>query len=394
MAVTTIMAEKENKLSKFLIYFLGIVGVGLVVFFGGQLIQYILNRGGKAGLSVETLNSSASILVDGAKIGESPFTSNAIKPGSRTVTIKNDIRQYQATFNFIPSDNGIIHMVGIKRDLGVSDSFSSGQEFWFEKDNTGNTIRIISEPTGATVYIDGSEVGKTPFSSTSVTPGSYTLVISAQNYESQETQIKIQKGYTLNGNIKLFPYPMPSTVKLMQDSQILYDLSLDNPVATADTQSWAKAVVYWNTTRGATLSGAAGTKEKVFDFFLDYKGNIFDKDGSPVSSAEELNKLGEIKKGGYLGRTADGAGLTAEAKSAFATISGTAVMSAKTATIGATPNGWLRVRDAGSLTGNEIAKVNTGEKYPVLETTKDWVKIKVSETVSGWVSAGYVTVTE
>lgn len=385
MAVTTIMNDQENKLSKFLIYFIGIVGIGLVVFFGGQLIQYITNKGGKAGLSVETLNSSASVLIDGTKVGETPYTANNVKPGTKTIIVKNDTRQYQTSLNFIPSENGVIHVVGLKRDLGVSDTFSSGQEFWFEKDDTGNTVRIISEPTGATVYIDGSEVGITPFSSTSVSPGNYTIKISYPNYESQESPIKVQKGYTLNGNIKLFPYPLPAGAKLLPDSQNIYDLSLDNPIATADTEAWAKTVVYWNTTRGV--------KDPVFDFFLDYKGNLFNRDGVLVDQASDKSTMGELKKGGYLGRISDGVGLTKEAKEALTALSGI-TLSEKTATIGQTPNGWLRVRDAGSLNGVEIAKVNTGEKYSVLETAQDWIKIKISETVTGWVSAAYVTLSE
>ena len=50
MPVTTIMTKKEG-LPSFVIYLLGIVGVGLVVFFGGQVIENLGNLGGKAGVS-------------------------------------------------------------------------------------------------------------------------------------------------------------------------------------------------------------------------------------------------------------------------------------------------------------------------------------------------------
>lgn len=393
MAVTTIINNKESNFSKILIYVVGITGVGLVVFFGGQLIQSLSGKNGKAGISVEMVNSSASVYVDGQKVGETPYTSSSIKPGTRTVALKNDTRQYQTSLNFIPADNNTIHVVGLIRDLGISDFFSSGQEFWFEKDNSGDTVKIISEPSGATVYIDKSEVGKTPFSSTNISAGNYTVTISFPNYEAQTSPIVVQKGYTLNGNVKLFPYPLPESPKLLQDSQTLYDLSIDNQAAYADTEQWAKAVIYWNTTRGVNIDGLAGLKDKVFDFFLDFKGNVFDREGNLAKSAEEIAKMGELKKGGYLGRTSDGAGLTKEAKEAFSLLSGT-VVGGKTATVKQTPFGWLRVRDAAGLNGVEIAKINTGNKYSVLEEKTGWVKIKVSEAVIGWVSSEYVTLSE
>jgi hypothetical protein len=393
MAVTTIISNKENKFSKVLIYVIGIVGVGLVVFFGGQLIESIANKNGKAGINVETVFSSASVFVDGQKVGETPYTSNDIKPGTKTIALKNTTRQYQTSLNFIPASDSTVHVVGLIRDLGVSDTFSSGQEYWFEKDSSGNTVRIISEPSGAKVYIDGSEVGVTPFSSTGISPGNYTVKISLTNYESQTAPIVVQKGYTLNGNLKLFPYPLPENPKLFEGSQSLYDLSLDNTVATADTESWAKAVIYWNTTRGVNIGSITGLKEKAFDFFLDYKGNIFNGEGSPVKTPEDILKMVNLKRGGYLGRISDGPGLTKEAKEALSALSGK-VTGGKTATVNQTPFGWLRVRNNSGLTGTEIARVNTGDKYSVLEETTGWIKIQVSDTVAGWVSSDYVTLSE
>lgn len=393
MAVTTIINNRENKYSTALIYVLGIIGIGLVVFFGGKVIETILNKNGKAGLTVETVYSQAEVIIDGEKIGETPYTSKDLKPGNKTITVKTDSRQYQTTANFIPADNGTLHVVALIRDLGVSDTFSSGQEFWFEKNGSENTLRMISEPSGATVYIDGSEVGKTPFSSDNISPGNYTIAISYPNYESQTAEISIQKGYVLNGSIKLFPYPVSEKPSLFENSSNLYDISTDNPLIYSDTESWAKAVVYWNKTRGLNIDNSLGIKDQVFDFFLDYKGNIFNKDGNIIKSDEDRKAMGELKKGAYLGKLSEGKGLTKEASEALSTISGN-VSLGKTAVIKQTPNGWLRVRDSGSLSGKEIGKVNTGEKYPVLEEKSGWIKIKVSSTLTGWVSSEYTSIEE
>jgi len=56
-----------------------------------------------------------------------------------------------------------------------------------------------------------------------------------------------------------------------------------------------------------------------------------------------------------------------------------------------TPTGWLRVRSSPvAASDNEIAKVNPGEKYPLLEEKSGWIKISF-DGKEGWVSGQYVT---
>jgi uncharacterized protein YgiM (DUF1202 family) len=46
------------------------------------------------------------------------------------------------------------------------------------------------------------------------------------------------------------------------------------------------------------------------------------------------------------------------------------------------------------LNGTEIARVNSGESYKILERGEGWIKIKVSDTIEGWVSEAYVELSE
>ena len=55
--------------------------------------------------------------------------------------------------------------------------------------------------------------------------------------------------------------------------------------------------------------------------------------------------------------------------------------------INATPTGWLRVRETPK--GEEIGKVNPGEKYLLVEDTPGWFKIILSDGSFGWVSKSY-----
>jgi hypothetical protein len=56
-----------------------------------------------------------------------------------------------------------------------------------------------------------------------------------------------------------------------------------------------------------------------------------------------------------------------------------------------TPTGWLRVRSTPSTSGTELAKVNPGEKYPLLEEKSGWYKIEYEEGKTGWISGQYAS---
>jgi hypothetical protein len=392
MNVSTIRNPKNN-LSTIIMYIVGIVGVALVVFFGGEVVKNLDNLKGKSAVTIDVINGTAEVYINDENAGSTPYESEEIKPGYNKITLNSEGRQYETSINFLPNSNKYIHSVGLFRDLGVSDVFSSGQEFWFEKDKSGSVLRVVSEPSGASVYIDNTEVGKTPYSASNLSDGSYDLRVEAAGYEMQTARINIKKDYALNVSLKLFPLPAPSQISAFEGSPNLYDLSLDDPLVTSDIEGWAKAVLYWNKTRGINLEGLGVNKEPVFEYFIDYKGNVFDGEAKLITTAENFAELADAERGAYLGRASDGEGLTADAKEAFEALTG-AGLGGKNATILETGLGWLRVRDAASLNSSEIARVNVGETFAVLEETSGWVKIKITEGTEGWVSDQYVEIVE
>jgi len=71
--------------------------------------------------------------------------------------------------------------------------------------------------------------------------------------------------------------------------------------------------------------------------------------------------------------------------------------------IDSNPQGWLRVREASSVEATETAKIKPGEKYELLEKESGWYKIKYNnnpeglyegEFDEGWVSSQYSRETE
>jgi hypothetical protein len=367
-------------------YLLGVVSVGLLVVFGGEILKNLDNLKGTSILATDSVYGEAEVYVNEKRLGVTPFESRNISSGQNKITLKNSKVQYETTLNFLPGADDNVHIVGVFRDLGVSDAFSSGQEFWFEKDKTGNTMRVVSNPSGASVIIDGTEVGKTPFSSNSISEGEYDLIVSYPGFERQSARINTEKNYTLNASLKLFPLPVPETIQTLEGSTDIYNVSSDNASTVANTQEWAAAVIYWNSTRGVNLKDVGLNTDLVFDYLLDYKGNLFDSQGALIKDPTTLES---VERGAYLNRISDKGIFTSEAKETFLEMGGSGASGGKLATIKVTETGWLRVRKTPS--GTEVAKVDSGGKYLVLEEGTGWIKIKVSETIEGWVHGDYVT---
>ncbi|MBI2414719.1 PEGA domain-containing protein [candidate division WWE3 bacterium] len=362
-------------------YVLAIFGVLSLVYFGGSVIKNYSNLKSKAALTISTVGGSAQVYLNDNFLGNTPLESKDIRAGENKLSIKNDQITYNVALDFLQNSE-----VAINRDLGVSDVFSSGQNIWLEKSSDTPSLEVISEPTGARVLVDNTEVGVTPYSTSTLTEGEYDLMLEKAGYESTSNRIKIQKGYKLNIAMKMFPNPVPVKINLLEGSESLYDIKSLDAVVASNPAEWVKAVIYWNKTRGINLAGAGINKEVVFDYFIDFNGHIYNKDGVDVTTSGEL---GAKNKGAYLGRAADGNGLTENAKVALAKVNVSG--GGKKATINQTGTGWLNVRSTPGLSGEVLAKVNVGEVYNVLEESTGWLKIKVSDTLNGWVSATYVT---
>lgn len=54
-----------------------------------------------------------------------------------------------------------------------------------------------------------------------------------------------------------------------------------------------------------------------------------------------------------------------------------------------TPTGFLRVRATDSVTSNQIATVNPGEKLDLISEKDEWFEVRLSDGRTGWISAAY-----
>jgi len=395
MPISTLQTVERRsgkpKYSNILIFLTAILIVLLLVFFGKTLFTKLKNIGGKSAITVDVAYGRADVFVDEENLGVTPVESAEIKPGENKVTLRSSNRIYETTIKFLSNNDKYIHNVEILRDLGVSDLFSAGQDTWFDESTSEVVLRIISDPPGASVYIDGTEIGKTPYTSSKLTEGDYDIKVESIGYEPQKTRIRVQKGYTSNISVKLFPMPVPSRVIQFEGSDGLFDVASDNNEIVSDTETWVKAVIYWNQTRGINIEGVGMNKELIFDYYVDYKGSVFDARGEMVMDPENFEGFESVEKGAYLGRRSDGPGLTEMAKEGLSKVKAIPQIDDSETKVRILPTGlgWLRVRSQPSTGSTEVAKVDVGAEYVLLEDGVEWIRIKVSDTVEGWVSKGY-----
>ncbi len=65
MAVPTFIPKKNTNISQVLIYIFAILGIGLLVYFGANVIKNFGNLKGKSGLSVSVLHGEAEVHLNG-----------------------------------------------------------------------------------------------------------------------------------------------------------------------------------------------------------------------------------------------------------------------------------------------------------------------------------------
>ncbi len=171
---------------------------------GGALfaIGYFRNKG--AGIMVETTPAS-TVFINGEQVGRSPY--EAVRaPGEVVIKLLPDsfekpLVPYETKVT-LTSDVQTV----VRREFGETEDLSSGVIVSFEKVGGKETsVSVISTPDSASVTLDGSVRGFTPYKTTSLSPKDYQLVVSASGFKEISLPIHAQEGYKLTVVSKLVP---------------------------------------------------------------------------------------------------------------------------------------------------------------------------------------------
>lgn len=98
-------------------------------------------------------------------------------------------------------------------EQGIEVGRAAGQRFDFELRKLPGRLRVTSEPSGASVVIDGEQVGQTPLAAVSLAPGPHTLRLSARRHQVHQAQVEIAGANKLQTlAVELVPAWAPVTV--------------------------------------------------------------------------------------------------------------------------------------------------------------------------------------
>jgi len=258
--------------------------------------------------------------------------------------------------------------------------------------NPSTALQINTAPA-ANIFMDGKMMGKTPYLNNQLKAGEYTLKLIP---EVTDTPLSFWEGKVkLNpGVLTLIDYEFGATENVSSGEILTLEKGKDKKKA---------GLTVISNPDGAMVS-VDGEMKGFTPITLE--------DISPGDHQILVSKEGFTEKqvkanaqGGYL--LLANVKLAQEGVSTVATPSGgpvsvtptTSPVPQKTSTavgghqvtIKETPTGWLRVRAEASTTSEEIARVNPGEQYPLLDEKDGWYQIEYETGKKGWISGQYAT---
>lgn len=141
-------------------------------------------------LNIQTEPNGASVTIDGRELGQTPL-SESIAAGEYLLEINLD--GYETVKGNVEVEAARQNNLSIPLEATESNPFEVNSEGF---------LNIETEPSGATVTIDGRELGQTPLSE-SIAAGEYTLEISLDGYETVNGRANVEADKQNNFSVPL-----------------------------------------------------------------------------------------------------------------------------------------------------------------------------------------------
>ena len=141
-----------------------------------------------SGLRVESEPSGAAVFLDGAEVGHAPLTLDKVAPGPHTVRV--------TLAGFAPAQLGF--------DV-AEDARTAPLKFALEP--VAGTWRVRSEPSGASVLLDGKASGTTPLEGLLVSAGVHEVRVEREGFGAWVRRVEARAGQPLDLDARLTPRP-------------------------------------------------------------------------------------------------------------------------------------------------------------------------------------------
>jgi hypothetical protein len=137
-------------------------------------------------ITVNSIPTGATILLDGVSKGTTNRTLDDISPGIHAIVVQKT--------GFVNNMTNVTVVAG--KTVTYTATMSLIQA-------TTGTIVIKSRPSGATVFIDSVNKGFSPITISNIAPGIHSIILRAFNYKPYQTNVNVTAGKTIVLNITM-----------------------------------------------------------------------------------------------------------------------------------------------------------------------------------------------
>jgi hypothetical protein len=168
-------------------------------------------------LVIITNPTGATLSLDGVQEGISPLSFQGIAAGNHTVKAeKSGYTSWTGTTTVKSGDTTTLNVTLISPNATptltipttsptTSPTTTSATPTPTQTLVPTGILRIVSNPFGASVFLDNLYEGTSPLFISPVPAGNHTVILAADGYENSTSKIVIQQGKTLNLNINMVP---------------------------------------------------------------------------------------------------------------------------------------------------------------------------------------------
>lgn len=226
------------------------------------------------------------------------------------------------------------------------------------------SLRVVSTPAGADVYLEGNLKGKTPYEGGNLKNSSVIVkIVSQQGQWEGKVVLNAGTWTVIQRDLTADPQTQAGEILTLQTGEGLSVISSpDQAVVEVDGKSMGETPLKLNLPQGEYI-------------FVVKKDNFLQrtiKATIPENYQLTLNVDLALTEGVDLSV----ANLPTQSMSTMIKIL-------------PTPTGFLRVRDKPSLSGKELARVKPGDELLFLEEENNWFKVRLPNGLEGHISSTY-----
>jgi len=149
-------------------------------------------------IAITSIPSGAEVYIDGTHRGVTPAIFPRILPGNHEVTLS--LKGHDDWSHIVSIGSG--QMAAINAGLDATQEITG-------------SLAVITEPSGAEIYIDGNFKGVSPVTIPGLFAGTHTVLLTLEEYANTSTNISVTTGQTQKYSTALQKANKPSAIDLL-----------------------------------------------------------------------------------------------------------------------------------------------------------------------------------